>query len=170
MLKSKFFAAAIGLAAMAFAGNAGAVVINFNGIGGACNYSEAGYNFNCTGNHTESLNILAWHDGGANPGDNDIIMTRADGMAFDILSLDVLSGAAFSIITTAGTFNSAGPATGVAVNLLGVLTATFETPGFSLARLDNINTVKSAIPEPGSLAILGLGLAGLGFARRKKAA
>ncbi len=168
MLKSKFFAAAIGLAAMAFAGNAGAVVINFTGISGACNYSEAGYNFNCTGTHTDANGELRWHDV---PSDNDIIMTRVDGMAFDILSLDALAGAAFSIITTAGTFNSAGGlALGVTVNLLGVLSATFDTPGTLIARLDNINTVKSVIPEPGTLAILGLGLAGLGVARRRKIA
>ena len=99
-------------------------------------------------------------------------MTRADGMAFDILSLDALAGAPFSIVTAAGTFNSAGGLLlGVTVNLLGVLSASFETASeFPFARLDNINTVKSVIPEPGTLAILGLGLAGLGVARRRKIA
>ena len=33
-----------------------------------------------------------------------------------------------------------------------------------------VGTAVSSIPEPGTLAILGLGLAGLGFARRRKAA
>ena len=37
--------------------------------------------------------------------------------------------------------------------------------------IDNVSVVEAiAIPAPGGLAILGLGLAGLGFARRKRAA
>ena len=34
----------------------------------------------------------------------------------------------------------------------------------------SIDTTLDVIPEPGTLAIFGLGLVGLGFARRKKAA
>lgn len=38
-------------------------------------------------------------------------------------------------------------------------------------RIDNVSLVQStSVPEPGTLALFGLGLAGLGFARRKRAA
>ena len=52
--------------------------------------------------------------------------------------------------------------------------AVFEAQGggraVDLHRAYTIDTVQFQVPEPTTLAIFGLGLAGLGFARRKKAA
>ncbi len=153
-------------AVMALSANTASAVpitIDFDTISLSANYAEDGFSFNATGNHTDLGTSLFWHDGGANPGDNDIILTFG-GNPFSILSLDIFSFSNFSIVTSAGTFTAAATGTSIPVNLLNITTATFETIGNT--NIDNLvldnQAVAVAVAEPGPLALLGFGLTALG--------
>ncbi|HEY9881758.1 MAG TPA: VCBS domain-containing protein [Leptolyngbyaceae cyanobacterium] len=117
--------------------------IDFNAINGAASYSEDGFTFTATGNHTDSGNQLYWHDGGANPGDNDIIMSFG-GAPFSILSMDILSQSGFQIFTNNGTFTASQTGTNIAVGLNNITTATFETNDWG-AIIDNLVVSTQAI-------------------------
>ena len=79
--------------------------------------------------------------------------------------------------TLAGTYTGSGSTTGnnwVSQSLYLVggnpsTTLEFRAVGSSDSYGGSLDNVSVTVPEPGTLALLGLGLAGLGFAKRKKA-
>jgi VCBS repeat-containing protein len=117
-----------------------AKTIEFTGINNAPNYTEDGFTFTATGNHTDENNALFWHDFGANPGDNDIIMSYG-GQSFSIVSMDILNiFEFFQIHTDNGTFSATGTGANIAVGLDNIHYAILETGGGG-ARIDNIDVI-----------------------------
>jgi hypothetical protein len=158
------------------ASEAAIITITFNGINGAPTYSEAGVSFAVTGNHTDASNEMYFHDGGANPGDNDLLISFG-GAAFSILSIDLLYAgdpATFTGNVGAPVSIAAGAASGTtAIGLLNVTSVSVETGGGGLY-FDNmvIDTAPRAVavPAPAALAVFGMGLLGLAGATRLRRA
>ena len=96
----------------------------------------------------------------ANPDDFIVQLILADNSTYDLLSF------AAPTATTRGTFNAFIPYTALtaAPTYLNFRLVEYGGNGSSAVGLDNIKV--TAIPEPGMLGLLGLGLLALGLARR----
>lgn len=98
-----------------------------------------------------------------------------DGGFFDSSEIAVFIVEAFDFDTGGLTFGSAFigdlelAALG-ALNVDGLLDITIQSVWGDFYVGNSTLTVYTSIPEPGTLALLGLGLAGLGFARRRRSA
>lgn len=100
---------------------------------------------------------------------NSPVVSAAMGFATDPATTYVsayLNGVFVETFSLATTYNNSGTA------FLGFTNITFNEIRFKIDRfeslIDNIQFKTASVPEPGPLALLGLGLAGIGFAKRKK--
>lgn len=165
-------------AAMLALGAAQATVLTFTGAGSAnsATYTESGFTLTlsscpgCTphyGDGTGNVNTFNWHDGGANASGMTVTLTMNGGGAFSLFGLDAVSGGVNNL-----SINGVGYSTGpVALNLLNVTSVVFRDTTGNGVSIDNLNLgAASAVPEPASLALVGLGLLGLAATRRRRAA
>lgn len=170
LMKLNFFKAAAAAAVVLAASTANATVMNFTGLNDFTNYSQNGLNMSSGNVWNWPGSNMAHMDGGS------ALFSLATGGNFNLDSVLMVSDggfgpARFTAINNGldlGFVDIAGNAGTFLFSSLfdGIDAFRVSVPG-SHFTFDDINFT-NAVPEPGSLALLGLGLAGLASLRRKR--
>ena len=160
-----------------FYGNGEALLDSMSANGRSLSYQEAGFLLTLTtpdapdgaahiGDGTFEPATFNWHDGLENGGNSFVTLTRAGGGLFNLVSFDYYTdhsvlwadGNQVGLLQDWGTWTT---------GLNGITELRLGSSAFN--QLDNINVASaSAVPEPGSLALLLSGLSLVMAARRRR--
>jgi len=148
---------------------------------GPVSYTAQGFQFAGVGDEAHfhedyfGAGTVLMHDNTGNNPDS-WTLTRVGGGLFDLVSFTTVANTGTTLHWSTN-LNAAG---GDAVdglnnlNLFGITSLSFKLANpYAFGGMDQIvvneATPPAGVPEPASLALLGLGLAGIGFSRRKRA-
>ena len=184
------------LFAFLFAGSANATLIDFEGVATAStqlgvgnNYIEEGFNFFNPGATTDAAIIgqpfqnttgSDYYTWNSPTGNNPVTLTSLLGSTFDLFSLDVgTKDNTLGSFDITGFFSGGGSVvhnvidasafTGISLNWINLDRVEFSYVSGNFGAIDNLVIDSASVPEPATILLLGLGLAGLGFSRRTKA-
>lgn len=177
-----------------FSGIANATLIDFEGVAPAAsqlgvgnNYAEEGFNlFNpgalsdaaIIGQVTQNTTGSDYYTWNSPTGNNPVTLTNLLGGSFDLFSLDVgTKGNSQGSFDITGFFSAGGSVihnvigtsafTNTELNWSDLARVEFSYVSGDFGAIDNLSINTTEVPEPATLVLLGLGLAGIGFSRKK---